>query len=127
MVLLMRDLHKELVALNPDYEVSAAIRADVNWIEERMPVTLLEPWMDQFNDMTYDYNAAYNQFSALNSPLNGCYNPDFYDGLNDQDCVTTEWGALDDNGRFVDGAWSECMGLCDGDNWGQSSSQGYRM
>jgi len=60
MVLLFRDLKRELAALGPNFELTSALRADTDWIEERMPADLMAPYLDQFNDMTYDYNAAYN-------------------------------------------------------------------
>jgi len=60
MVLLFRDLRKELDALGPNYELTSALRADPDWIEERMPADMMAKYLDQFNDMTYDYNAAYN-------------------------------------------------------------------
>lgn len=61
MVLLFRDLKRELNAIEPKkYELTSALRADPDWIDERMPADLMAPYLDQFNDMTYDYNAAYN-------------------------------------------------------------------
>lgn len=44
--------------------------------------------------------------------------------MSDVDCVTSNWGALDTSGNFKEGAISECMGLCTGDNYGKSSTSG---
>lgn len=104
-----------------------ALRADPNWVMERMPGELMEPYLDQFNDMTYDYNAAYNGYAALNSPLGSCANPGQWEKMEDVDCVTSEFGALDSNGVFKVGATSECLGLCDGSNWGEKSDSGLQM
>lgn len=41
-----------------------------------MPADLMNLYLESFNDMTYDYNGAYNKYAALNSPLSGCANPD---------------------------------------------------
>lgn len=98
--------------------MTAALRAGHDWIQERMPAELMAQYLDQFNDMTYDYNAAYNEYAALNGPLGGCANPDLWESLTDVDCETTEFGALDQSGTFKAGAWSDCFGLCDGENWG---------
>jgi len=68
--------------------------------------------------MTYDYNAAYNQYAALNSPLGSCANPTAWENLGDVDCETTEWGAYADNGNFDVNGWSDCWGLCNGENYG---------
>lgn len=115
----MRDAKRELHKLDPKYELTAALRADPDWIEERMPADLMTLYLDQFLDMTYDYNAAYNQYAALNSPLGSCASPSNWEALADVDCVTTEWGAYDASGNFDVGGWSDCWGLCDGDNYGE--------
>lgn len=60
LVLLMRDCKRELKKLNPDYELTSALRADPDWVFERMPGELISEYLDTFLDMTYDYNAAYN-------------------------------------------------------------------
>lgn len=107
-------------------DVTAALRADPHFIEERMPADLMNLYLASFNDMTYDYNAAYNKYAALNSPLSGCANPNAWDAMVDVDCVTTEFGALNSNGVFTVGAWSDCFGLCNGDNW-NAAGEGLKM
>lgn len=114
----MRDAKAELNKLNPAYELTAALRADPDWVAERMPADLMAKYLDNFLDMTYDYNAAYNQYAALNSPLGSCAAPSFWESLSDIDCETTELGAYDDSGNHVIGAWSDCWGLCNGENYG---------
>jgi len=75
----MRDVKHETTKFpGSSIDVTAALRADPAYIEERTPADLMNKYLDSFNDMTYDYNAAYNKYAALNSPLYGCYPPDIW-------------------------------------------------
>lgn len=40
-VLLLRDAKRELLKLDSKYKLTAALRADPDWVRERMPGTLL--------------------------------------------------------------------------------------
>jgi GH18 family chitinase len=112
--------------MDKDYELTAALRAAPNYISERIPADLIAPYLDHYNDMTYDYNAAYNQYAALNGPLGSCANPEWWESHEDQDCETTDFGDYDSNGNFVAGQWTDCWGLCNGENYGQASSDGLK-
>lgn len=49
-----------------------ALRALSSFVKERYPVARMNVYLDRFNDMTYDYNGAFNGYSGINSPLAGC-------------------------------------------------------
>lgn len=124
MILALRDIKNEMKTLNSTEPkiLTMALRADSGFVKQRYPVRLMDEYLDHFNDMTYDYNGGFNHYTSLNAPLSGCQDPYVWEQMVDQDCQTTEFGALIDNGMFVEGAWSECFGLCDGTNWGQYGS-----
>lgn len=125
-MLLLRDLRTELNAIDASHvEITAALRASQFYAEERYPVEFMAEHMDYLNVMTFDYHDGSQ--SSMTSPLTGCYNPFIYSELDDVDCVTTEFGALDEtDGSFVEGAFSDCFGLCNGYNYGQAGS-GFEM